>query len=457
MMKMLQILMLLVCAVCFKANAQNTLACGFKHVIEVGRYTNWGKEYLTITKPNLFNLNQNGQVIPLHYTYEFAEPYKGKDGVLAGGDLILEVDGVSAKGWTKEQFYQKVDGRRDVISLKIWAAIDRGVYDAKIRPLYDTPDEAKVYGNMFADLNGPETATTFEYRKQQLKKNNIICEILSDEEFDFFPCRYYDYLITGNDPLLDKEILKKLNIKGGMERNEEHPDLLITIAKDASESISSTYVPPTSRVVQNGSTIQMGKIGKYWSPIITPKYSTVREGGYNKETKTADIYLEITVLDVKRLNDSTMTHPPVVYKATMKRHVLNPNFNSSDELKAYASWMYLPPTIDKSIMHGPTFYAPLGISFSNSDPKVITEVAPGSRAEKAGLQPGDVITKVDMPNAAKLYRQKIKSDVKTQGWGALVYNDAIYDIEVMTEGNKMKVQIPPVSVQGAYSYLTGAQ
>lgn len=122
---------------------------------------------------------------------------------------------------------------------------------------------------------------------------------------DFAQYNTYDFLITSNDPLEDLAILEEFvdvssNTKffSGMVRDEQSPDLIITIAKNADESISSTYVPPTSQVVQTGSTT---------TPVynfITHKHDWITKNrtrvhqteGYTQTTKTQNVYLEISVL-----------------------------------------------------------------------------------------------------------------------------------------------------------------
>ena len=80
--------------------------------------------------------------------------------------------------------------------------------------------------------------------------------VFSSPGIDFSQYNTYDFVITGNDPLEDQAILQtfaRQDLFKGMVRDEESPDLIITIAKNADESISATYVPPTSQVVQSGS------------------------------------------------------------------------------------------------------------------------------------------------------------------------------------------------------------
>ena len=441
--------------------AQGNLPGGFKHIIEVGRYSDYGKGYLTITDANILYIIDGDNYIKKHYTYEYAKEYESDYKLqLYNGELIIEVDGASAYNWTPEQFYQKVEGRQDFIALKIRAKNDSCIYEynTKIRPLYKLPEDVAAFNNAFASVTGK---TKTEERKDRISYvnrttttgHNMTFEVRSDEDFDFFPCLYYDYLITSNDPLLDKEMLKNIGLGT---RNEQSPNLLFTIAKDAGEKISSVYIPPTSRTINEGSTtkVRYNYILHKNEYITTQNNRTITEGGYTQETKTADMFLEIAALDVKRLNDPKSTTPPIVWQATVKRHLTNYNFNLIDEMKDCVTWMYLPIT-DRWVFTGEkTIHAPVGVLTSNYNPTIIQDIIPGSRAEKIGLAPGDQILKADMPISSMKYGRKfVKKDVKKKGWAVVsYYPDQVYSIEILRNGNKMKFNIQPASLKISRSY-----
>lgn len=459
-MKKLLLLFALLGCIALQTRAQGTLPGGFKHIIEVGRYTDYGKGYLTITDDNAVGFEKYGdnRIYYDYYTYEYVDEYKdNEDAHFHNGHLILEVDGVSAEGWTKEDFYRKVEGRRDVITLKIRSRKEGSSFyefETKIRPLYVLPDNVKVFGNVFATVAGRRTA---DRRKNGGLTSDTSFEELSDEDFDFFNCRTFDYLITSNDPLLDKAIFKELST-WNWQRDEKNPDILFTIARDANESISTTYVPPSSRVVNEGSktTARYNYITKQNDYITTQKNRTIYEGGYTQETRTVDIFLEIAALDVKRINDPAMTYPPIVWKATGKRHVVNPSssFNLKKELEAYASWM-APPPEDRIITADRTVYAPVGIVFQGD---TVLEVAPYSRAERAGILPGDRLLKIIKEDGHKVAKKIIKNN----GWKAVegdygYYLSKTLNIEVLRNGQKVKLTLQPVSTHVFRYYWVGAE
>lgn len=437
--------------------AQRKLAGGFDHIIEVGRYSDYGKGYLTITDANGVGIMREKYGTMNYYTYEYVGEYNNKDDKykLYKGELILEVDGVSAAGWSKEQFYEKVDNRIDIITLKIRSKDTKsGIYDyvTKIRPLYELPDSVKMFGNIFATVKG---STTPSKRKNGLSKDTSF-EERHDEDFDFFPCMTYDYYLNSSDPLLDKEILKEVNI--WQTRDEKKPDLIFTIARNVDENISSTYIPPTSRVINEGSRTQAqyNFITRRNDYVTTQKNRIIQEGGYTQETKTTDVYLEIAALDAKRINDRSISYPPVVWKATAKRHILNPssNFNMNDELKAFASWM-TPPMTDRNVWAERNVYAPVGI-ISSEDKKIIQNVVAFSRAEKIGLMPGDILVNVTIPSS-KYQTKIVKKSLKKFGWEVLEYYNQTYDIVVLRNGVKMNFTLSPVSLLVYRHYLTDAK
>lgn len=454
-MLMKKFLILSVCLLLSAISYAQTLPGGFSHIIDVGQYSDWGKGYLTITDTHFMSISNANNKFWSYFTYY---PENGSN--LYCGNIILAVDGTSAAGWTKEDFYKKVDNRKDIITLKIRAQ-EKGKFvdkEVKIHPLYSLPDELKQFGNVFASINGE---TIVQERKRKLLKETIY-EERKDDNFDFFSCFYYDFLLKSNDPLLDMEILKKVDIGDGRrERNEKKPDVIFTIARDANENINSVYIPPSSRTVNVGSTTRAryNYFTKQNDYVTTQRNQTIHEGGYTQETKTADLFLEIAALDTKKLNDKSISYPPIVWKATVKRHVLNPNFNLNEELNVYAGWMTFPPFDRKAYCDEKRIYAPIGVNFSTLEPKEIKRVIEGSPAEVAGLLPGDVIVKADIPNGNKYQRKFCKQNVKQNGWSGLgAYTQYECLVTILRNGKKMEFRLMPKFITlYRYPYWVGAK
>ena len=100
---MKKFLILSVCLLLSAISYAQTLPGGFSHIIDVGQYSDWGKGYLTITDGHFIQVNDKTYT----FTYEIAENPNSLG--LYCGNLILAVDGISAAGWTKEDFYKKVE------------------------------------------------------------------------------------------------------------------------------------------------------------------------------------------------------------------------------------------------------------------------------------------------------------------------------------------------------------
>lgn len=110
------------------------------------------------------------------------------------------------------------------------------------------------------------------------------------------------------------------------------------------------------------------------------------------------------------------------------------------------------PIYDKFVNVDDILYAPLGVIYAKEDPFTVQSVISGSRAEKFGLQSGDRLSKVElekfhMPRDVKHANKYIKKNIKTIGWKVFDYvsKDGYFAIEVLRNGNKMKLKLDPVS------------
>lgn len=220
--------------------------------------------------------------------------------------------------------------------------------------------------------------------------------IFSAPGIDFSQYNSYDFVITGNDPLEDQAILQTFANQAlfrGMRRDEESPDLIITIAKNADESISSTYVPPTSQVVQSGSvTTPVYNYITHKHDWITKNRTTVHKTeGYTQTTKTSNVYLEISVLDTKQMMQEGRSTPPIVWQMKFNKTFTNPSTQMTDIYNAVASWSTYP---FKSYIYSQRFYLkkrPTAIWDQNH---VITKVFDNDK-NKDFLQEGDQIIAIN--------------------------------------------------------------
>lgn len=466
---------------------------GFDHIMEVARYNDWGKDYLTITDTHVMHFrkangsSENDGYYSVTMNAEASKWVAPNNDTLyiapSNSDLVLTVNGKSAKGWSKNDFYKATDngepfvlGYRKKLIHTINGKPEVFIIDliSEIKPKTKLP---KLFDSKFQILNSVNIAKR-KYGKtpeQERKSYNNpgFYETLKDDEFDFFYAKTYDYLIQGNDPLKDKSILEEAHFTT-MVRSANNPDLLITIAKNVDESISTTYVPPTSRVVNTGSSIraQYNYVTKRTDYIVTQNNQTIHEGGYNQETKTSDLFLEIAALDAKKINDPKISYAPIVWQMTYKRHTVNPGFDPQEELKVAASWAIFPPEDRECIdinkdgkPNDQSFYSELGVVIDASNKKLLADVLPGSLAEEVGLKAGDIIVSAICPSFSKTGNRNLKKNIQSAGWYKLQSKDVYdnerynciyqrYELTILRDKKKIIINIVPHEVvMSKYTYL----
>lgn len=399
----------------------NAQVYGFKHVIEVGYFPEWGN-YLTVA-------NNGVGYISLYYNDKCTKRDKlttydliGTDRYPRIGDIIIAVDGISTKGWGPGKFYDMVDGRNDTVTLKLKTRENGGViqeYEIKIRP--KTEDLIKLRGiELVCEKVNPILDTNCKKSREEIKKKNKyeLFEQRYDSKFDFFNATRYAYAINSDDPLLDRELLAclfvgssdidlKINGRrstlGTMIYDEKNPDIIFTIARSANQNIATTYVPPSYRTVNTGSTTKVTSDvypGRYWGSIYTTSKTTqhgytVKDGDYTVTTRTSDVYLQVTALDAKKINDPKQTAPPIVWETVCKKHIVNGSETPTEVMKHMIFDMEFP--IDNyNDVNTPMFCddnlyvkGPVGIIVDPSDPHRVKDVIPYSLADAAGFRPGD--------------------------------------------------------------------
>ena len=217
-----------------------------------------------------------------------------------------------------------------------------------------------------------------------------------DPDFDWFGIRTYDFVLTGSDPLVDKEIMEKFAARfyPWLERDTDNPDVLIVLSKNKNESIQSTYVPPTTTVINDGRTTR--RVYNWTRTDYryeTQEHSHVeRDGGYTQTTVSTDLFLEICMLDAKRLRDTTQRVPPIIYQLKFDRHLTDRQFSVLDEYKAVATWVHHPyeSMVEQSYSFKVKNYEYMFLK-GKKNTRMITFVEPLFTAASAGYRKGDVI------------------------------------------------------------------
>jgi hypothetical protein len=220
--------------------------------------------------------------------------------------------------------------------------------------------------------------------------------VFSSPGIDFSQYNTYDFVITGNDPLEDQAILQtfaRQDLFKGMVRDEESPDLIITIAKNADESISATYVPPTSQVVQSGSitTPVYNYITHKHDWVTKNRTSIHKTEGYTQTTKTSNIYLEISILDTKQMLQKGQNTPPIVWQMKFNKTYTNSTMQPIDIYNSILSWSVYP---FKSFIYEDTFYLKKSPAAIWDENHIITKVYDNGENSDF-LQEGDQILAIN--------------------------------------------------------------
>ena len=215
------------------------------------------------------------------------------------GSRVLEVDGRSAYGWSSDRLYDALAAPgQHTLTLE---HVGVGTYEATLGH-YEMPAWITAVG--FDPFSCKWANTPYNKMSDRYK-------IRMDKDVAWRTFKTYDYYFSSDDVLADKELfdtITKTLEKHGLHRDQDNPDVVFTIIKDANQSIDYTYVPETQERVQTGSTSTpiYGYKGAYLGSITKNKYETVTSGGYTQKTASTQAYLEVNFMETKRLGEKTL-------------------------------------------------------------------------------------------------------------------------------------------------------
>lgn len=303
-------------------------------------------------------------------------------------DVITEIDNKSTVGMSENEFYRLLNNGVEI-------TLKRHSHNGEIETIKTNFQQTehpewltnKNITDIFSQGN-KEVTDSDKKRKDKLRDKGLT--ILSDDDFDWFDVRTFDYIIDSNDPLTDKKIInefveKQLNGSlSSLRRDEANPDIVIRIAKSSNESSNTTYIPPTETKVNTGSFSKpkYDWIGRFSGYETQQRYEIHRTEGYNKTTKSSEVFLEITIIDAKTLRKTPNTLP-IIWQATFNKHFTDLDKSIFDT--------YID-VVQACISPGPT----LGmqkieihyVGFDMDDKNIITYVNPNSMAYHIGLRQG---------------------------------------------------------------------
>lgn len=203
---------------------------------------------------------------------------------------------------------------------------------------------------------------------------------------------------TSNDPLLEKEYFKiawnELDWSGfPLIYDEENPDLIVTIAIDEDLQVESTYVPQTTQYMDNGSNSYIYKSGKniYVNSFKKPA-KKVTSGGYTHREYLQNHFIELTILDAKKMKDPNQKVPPVVWQLRYKTTHVRPLSLKTAAYHVLAGCRAFPGVnVGRDVV-----MAWSGICWeAQTNKSIISYIYKNSPAEKLGLQVGDELLKID--------------------------------------------------------------
>lgn len=301
------------------------MASIFGQTFNISNLNWWNPDYLTVTDCGVLNFYQQ---VSHHRLINVADGVEKrvKEAFPEMSDFqinsrtwdvglmwtLVKVDGKEAKGISKDEFYNYISDNKP--HQYEWMLPDGSLFTTNGLG-WNQPQFVK---NLMIDWNVDKDKTA--YHLGDIDQNEVGFKVLIDWSVDWAKKRKYDLRIVGNNPLVDKEILKEFekNIAQCMQRDSDNPDVILTISYDAKNSIAYTYIPPKTEYIPSGTTTRkvynwVGLDPRYESQT---HYETIHHQGYNQETNTSELFLEICMLDASRLNEST---PPIIYQATVNK------------------------------------------------------------------------------------------------------------------------------------------
>lgn len=426
------------------------------HPIEVKRLSYWAPDYLTVTCNYLYVIEiLNGKerkemVDDLRANMEEFKDFKEEDYIWIdkekSGEIpliscsILEINGKSTRQMSEDDFYKELaSGKTHTLKYLLYKFVESPKEITAKIVLKDTPMWLKELSldKFYKDFGTDESHVVYDNEKTRNKETYNSMHLLWDEDFDWSKIKTYDFAITGDDPLMDKDLLKEvekvLDNTTYLRRDRNNPQMLITLAKESSQSIQSTYVPPTVQTIQTGS--QTRTVYNWFTKqndyVTQNQYQTYREGGYTTNTNVIDEYIELCYLDAKRVKDAQQTTPPIIYQQVTERHIsTSRQFDIIKDYKAALSWA-THPMVELLKTYNINKNGNNCISFDmDYASKYVTRVSPNGAAFKAGLRVNDRIEKIQCGKPKDMCTLKVKRGKKKLKIVLPMFNTYIYQIQI---------------------------
>ncbi|MBO4469180.1 MAG: hypothetical protein J5740_02225 [Bacteroidales bacterium] len=399
----------------FAAATVAASAAGNTPVIGAERVKWWDAEYLTITWGGgitPFWGNKSSARDARTYILSILDSPSRNDNKLYWspwdhdiylGSRVLEVDGRSAYGWNSDRFYDALAAPgQHTLTLE---HVGIGVYEATCGYI-DVP--AWMTAGGFNPYSCKWTRTSYNQMSDRFK-------IRMDKDVAWRTFSTFDYYFSSDDVLADKElfdVICKMLEENGLHRDQDNPDVVFTLIKDANQSIDYTYVPETREQIQTGSTSTpiYGYKGAYLGSVTKNKYETVTTGGYTQKTASTQAYLEVNFMETKRLGEKVL---PLIWQLKYNYH--EQSQANIDQLYANAiTWVDWPICDEKEektsdsctrFFYGDIPLYDFGIVL-DADAVVIGLDKNSDVVKKSGLRIGDRLLGIDVKQSTSLDKSR---------------------------------------------------
>ena len=315
-------------------------------------------------------------------------------------DYIISINGQNTEEIDPANIYPILNGRDGKVTLRMHSIVQDTDYTLQ----YTTVNlNKRGFDETYENLNG-----VFVFSQANIDKAKSINLFLDENIADWSQYRKISVLLSSSDPLLEKEFAQTALEYLKQSRfpfiiDDEDPDLILKVSFDENESVTTTYVPQTTTYIDQGSNtyVTRGKYGIYVNSFKrSPKKIT--EGGYTHEDVSNRHFLEIALLDARKMLDPNQTVPPIVWQLRYAKQLdykQSLRDASRNILKACRAFPGKDQISQPCVCWS-------GICWDENRP-IVTDIYKGSPAEELGLQPGDKILKID---------GKTCIEIKMKGW-----------------------------------------
>ena len=320
------------------------------------------------------------------------------DALLCPYDYIISINGKAAESYTSAEeamLAASAPGSNGRVEIEYHSMRKNKIYHWSYVP-YNVQTIGMDELGLFGDGNLSISSARLAYidgKAMSIRTDNSVSDWSKYRRVAFQP--------TSNDPLLEKEYFKiawnEFCWSGfPLIYDEENPDLIVTIAIDEDLQVESTYVPQTTQYMDNGSDSYIYKSGKnFYVNSFKKPAKKVTSGGYTHREYQQNHFIELTILDAKKMKDPNQKVPPVVWQLRYKTTHVRPLSLKTAAYHVLAGCRAFPGV---NVGLDPVL-AWSGICWEPQTKKsIISYIYKNSPAEKLGLQVGDEILKIDGKN-----------------------------------------------------------